>query len=56
MLFQMQIPEMFSYVGMKDTKYEVLLILTQKYKMEERVKTENNLATQAVYGNVLYIY
>ncbi len=53
----MQISEMVSYVGMiRTTKYEVLLILTQKYKMEERVKTENNLATQAVYGNVLYIF
>ncbi len=51
----MQIPEMFSYVGIKDTKYEVHLILTQKYKMEERVKTEHNLATQAVWI-FLYIY
>ena len=50
----MQIPEMV-YVGMKDTKYEVLLILTQKYKMEEIVKTEHNLATQAVY-KLFYIY
>ncbi len=44
--------------GMKDTKYhagEVLLIHTQKYKMEESVKTEHNLATQAVYEN-FYTY
>ncbi len=58
MLFQMQIPEMFSYVGMKDTKVsdEVLNILTQKYKMEERVQTEHNLTTQAVYDFFIYIY
>ncbi len=34
---------------------EVLLILTQKYKMEKIVKTEHNLATQAVYEH-FYIY
>ncbi len=52
----MQIPEMFSYVGMKDTcTDEVLLILTQKYKMKERVKTKHNLATQAVCM-IFYIY
>ncbi len=47
----MQIPEMFSYVGMKDTKVpdEVLLIHTQKYKMEERVKTEHNLVWTFLY-------
>ncbi len=33
----------------------MLLILTQKYKMEERDKTEHNLATQAAYEH-LYIY
>ncbi len=50
MIFQMQIPEMFSYVGMKDNiPDEVLLFHNQKYKMEERVKTEHNLATQAVF-------
>ncbi len=42
---------------MKDTKYtkdEAFLILTQKYKMEERVKTEHSLATQAVYDFFLF--
>ncbi len=34
---------------------EVLLILSQKYKIEENVKTEHNFATQAVYG-FCYIY
>ncbi len=43
----MQIPEMFSYVGMKET-----LIITQRYKMEERVKTEHSLAAQTVYKQV----
>ncbi len=57
MPFQMQIPEMFSYVGMKDKEPdEVLLILTQIYKMEERVQTEHNLASQAVYEHFLYIF
>ncbi len=57
MLFQMQIPEMFSYVGMKDTKNRMkcFLFLPKKYKMEERVKIEHNLATQAVYEH-FYIY
>ncbi len=36
MLFQMQIPEMFSYDGMKDILDEVLLFLPQKYKMEKK--------------------
>ncbi len=56
MLFQMQIPEMFSYVGMKDTsytsKYQVkcFLFIPKKNKLEERVKT----TTQAVYEHFLY--
>ncbi len=55
MLFQMQIPEMFSYVGMKDT----ITGWSASYsypKIEERVKTEQNLATQAVYEHFLYIF
>ncbi len=52
MPFQMQIPEMFSYVGMKDKEPdEVLLILTQIFKMEERVKTEHKLCM-----SIFYIY
>ncbi len=46
---QMQIPEMLSYVGMKET-------LTQRYKMEERVQTEHSLAAQTVYKQVHLIY
>ncbi len=53
MLFQMQIPEMFSYDRMKDTKYRMMncFFLPKKYKMKKKkkVKTEHNLATQAVY-------
>ncbi len=56
MLFQMQIPEMFSYVGMKDTKYYVTCFLfLPKNTQLKRVKTEHNLATQAVYEH-LYTY
>ncbi len=56
MLFQMQITEMFSFVGIKDTKYLIkcFLFLPQNTKCK-RVKTEHNLATQAVYEH-LYIY
>ncbi len=34
----------------------MFLIHTQKYKMEERVQTEHNLATRAVYEMYIYIY
>ncbi len=33
-----------------------VLLLTQTYKMEKRVKTEHNLATQLVYEHFIYIY
>ncbi len=49
----MQIPEMFSYDGMKD---EVLLIHNQRYNMEERVKTEHNLATQNIKIIIIIIF
>ncbi len=53
----MQIPEMFSYVGMKDTKYQkCFLFLPKNTKWEKRVKTEHNLATQAVYEHFIYIF
>ncbi len=53
MLFQMQIPEIFSY----DTKYwmKCFLFLPKKYKMEKRDKTEHNIATQAVYEHLIFI-
>ncbi len=43
----MQIPELFSYVGMKDTKYRMKASYSypKKYKTEERVKTEHNIDT-----------
>ncbi len=45
MLFQMQIPEMFSYVGMKD-----IMLSTGWFFLflKERVKMEHNLATQVL--------
>ncbi len=50
MQFQMQIPEIFSYDGMKDTKYRIkcFLFLPIKTKWKKELKL-NTIATQAVY-------
>ncbi len=57
MPFQMQIPEMFSYVGMKDKEPdEVLLILTQ---MERKWKKEfklNTILLLKLCMSIFYIY
>ncbi len=54
MLFQMQIPEVFSYVGMKDTKYgmKCFLFLPKNTKWKKELK----LNTQAVYEHFIYIF
>ncbi len=53
----MQIPEMFSYVGMKDTKYRMkcFLFLPKNTKWKKELKL-NTIATQAVYEHFFYIY
>ncbi len=49
---------MFPYDGIKDTKYQVkgFLFFPKNTKWKKRVKTEHNLAIQAVYEFFLYIF
>jgi len=48
----------FLMLEWKTLKYRMksFLSIPKKYKMEERVKTEHNLATQAVYYFVMYMF
>ncbi len=52
--FRCRFQKCFLILKWKRVPDEVLLVLTQRYKMKERVKTEHNLGTQAVYRH-LYI-
>ncbi len=53
----MQIPEMFSYVGMKYQKYQYLMkcFLPKNTRWKKELKL-NTIATQAVYEHYLYVF
>ncbi len=56
MPFQMQIPEMFSYVGMKDTKYQVkCLFIPKNTKWKNELKL-NTILLLKLCMNILNIY
>ncbi len=54
----MQIPEMFSYVGMKDTKYQVkcFLVIPKNTKWKKELKLNTILLLKLCMNIFLYIY
>ncbi len=58
MPFQMQIPEIFSYVGMKDTKYRVkcLLCLPKDTKWKKELKLNTILPLKRCINFLFIIY